>query len=175
MKKLSFYPLLLLAVYIMQSCNQPAKPAHSEEEMIAAAKAVDAKFIDGMNNKNLNAIMSCYWNSAELEMFPPGEVVELKGYDAAKASFAKFIGNPMKAKHELTETHYKVAGDNVIGWGHVTVTIEADSGAAPMVLQGRYTEVLAYKDSNMVYIIDHASIPMQEPGPPPTEAPAGKK
>lgn len=175
MKKISFYLLVLSCAWIAQSCNQPAKPAHTEEEMIAAAKAVDAKFIESMNKKDLDGVMSCYWNSPELAMFPPGDDVELKGYDAAKASFAKFFSGPMKANHEFTETNYKVAGDMVIGWGRVRLVVEGDSASKPMVMEGRYTDVLAYKDSNLVYIIDHASVPMMEPAPPAAAPVAEKK
>jgi hypothetical protein len=45
----------------------------------------------------------------------------------------------------------------------------SDSASAPMVMHGRYTEVLAMKDSTMVVILDHASIPMPPQAPPVAE------
>jgi ketosteroid isomerase-like protein len=172
MKKFSFYLLLFASAWLV-SCNnpQPAKPAHSEEDMIAAAKKVDAKFIEAMNSKNLEGVMSCYAKSPDLVVYSPGET-ELKGYDNVQKSFADFFGKVAGAKHEFTETNYKVAGDMVIGWGRVRMSMPGkDSASAPMVLEGRYTDVLAYKDSNLVYVIDHASVALPEPPPPAPASP----
>lgn len=154
----------------MQSCgNQAPKPAHTDDEMIAAAKAVDVKFIEGMNKEDVGLVMSCYWNSPDLIVYPPDES-ELKGYEASKESFTKFFAGTSGAKHEIVESNYKVAGDMVIGWGRVKMSVNGPDSTSPRIeLNGRYTEVLAYKDSQLVYVVDHASVAL--PPPPAGAAP----
>jgi ketosteroid isomerase-like protein len=175
MKKFSFLLFALLNVWVMQSCNQPAKPAHTEEEMIAAAKALDAKFFNAMNSENLDSVMSCYWNSPDLVVYPPGET-EVKGWDALQKSFAGFFANMNGAKHELTETNYKVAGDVVICWGRLKMSVPGpDSTAAPMVMEGRYMDEVANKDGRWVFVVDHASVALPKPAPPAAEPVAEKK
>ncbi len=171
MRKTTFFLLLFATVMVMTRCNQPAKPAHSEEEMIAAAKAVDAKFVEEINKENLDGVMSCYWNSPDLVVYSPGEM-ELKGYEATKQSFANFFKDMPGARHEMLGTEYRAAGDIVYCWGKVRLTVPAaDSLTAPQTMEGRYTSVFAYKDSGMVYILDHASLPLPPPAEPaPAEA-----
>lgn len=177
MNKISFYLLIFATVGVMVSCNQPAKPAHTEDEMIAAAKALDAKFFNAMNTENLDSVMGCYWNSPDLVVYPPGET-EKKGWDAVKKSFAGFFYGMDGAKHELTETNYKVQGDAVICWGKLKMYVpRPDSTAAPMVMEGRYMDMVVNKDGNWVYVVDHASVAMAPPPPPtaPTAPPAPPK
>src|SRR5688572_13335307 len=172
MKKITFY-FLVFASVLLVSCNKPAAPAHSEDDMIAAAKALDAKFIDAMNAENVDGVMSCYWNSPDLVVYSPGALEE-KGYDAVKASFTKWFAESSGAKHELSDAIYKVMGDHVLAYGKVKMSMDnPDTTAARIELEGRFTSIMAYKDSNLVYVVDHASIPLP-PSPPPAPIEAKK-
>jgi ketosteroid isomerase-like protein len=64
------------------------------------------------------------------------------------------------AKLEFTETHQRAAGDVVIGWGLYRVTTQGADGKTTG-MNGRYTDVKAERDGKWVYLMDHASVPMQ--------------
>lgn len=138
------------------------------EKMIAAAKALDQKFMEAFNKGDVDALMSTYWNSPDLVVYPPG-AMEWRGWQAAKESFKEFLANMKGAKLQLTEPNYKVAGDVVMSWGKWRITMPTPDGKT-MDMMGRYTDVKTKKDGKWVYIIDHASAPL-----PPPPAPEPKK
>jgi ketosteroid isomerase-like protein len=163
-----FYLLPLLSVVVMLACNEPA---HSNQEMVQAARELDIRFIKCLNNKDLEGVMACYWKSPELVMYAPGQL-ELRGYDAVKESYAKFFAAPGNVSHEVYDTHYRMYGGNaIVGRGRVRLTIPAtDSTGTPMVIEGRYTETIEYKDGQWVYVLDHASVPLPNAEAPKEEA-----
>ena len=69
---------------------------------------------------------------------------------------------------EMIEMNYKVAGDVVISWGKWRMLVPMGEGE-PMEILGRYTDVKAKRDGKWVFILDHASVPLQAPPGPPTE------
>ena len=170
-KNTAILALLLASVCILQSCNRCAK-RFTDDQMIEAAKALDAKFIEGMNKEEIDSVMSCYWNDPNIIVYPPDEY-ELKGWDAAKASYAKFFATIKGAKHELTQANYKVAGDMVLCWGKMRITMSgSDSASTPVVMEGRFTTVVANNDKKWVYIVDHASMALPASSVVPDAPPA---
>ena len=138
----------------------------SNEEMVQAAKALDAKFIAAYNAKDVDAIMECYWNSPDLVSFSPG-AMEQKGWEAVKASFTQEFAEMAGGKLEIIEAKYMVEGDVVLSLGKWRFTMPAPEGE-PMVMEGRYSDAKAKRDGKLVVIMDHASVPM--PPPEMTEA-----
>jgi ketosteroid isomerase-like protein len=51
-----------------------------------------------------------------------------------------------------------VAGDVVIGWGKWRMGIPLPNGES-IVVDGRYTNVVAKRDGKWVYILAHVSVP----------------
>lgn len=163
MQKISFYVFLFASIWMMQSCSRFSKKHFTEEGMIYAAKTVDAKFVKGMNSENIDSVMSCYWNNPDLVIYPPDAPQE-KGYNAVKASFIKFFETTEGVKHEMIEANYRMAGDMVYSWGKMKMTMpNPDTTAADIQLEGRFTSIYAFKDSALVYVHDHASIPLPPP------------
>ncbi len=161
MKKLiKLFPLLSIAVLTF-SCN--SAPAESEEQMLAAAKELDMKFMDAMNKGNAEELLEAYWNSPELISYPP-EGMGVLGYDKAKEEISKTVEMMKGAKLELTNANNKVMGEFVLGYGEWTMTLPDSAGTQ---LKGRYTDLKAKKDGKWVYVMDHASVPL--PPPPPTQ------
>lgn len=155
------FSLLLAAVCIMIGW---ATAGGKEDKMIAAAKALDQKFIEAYNKGDVDAVMATYWNSPELVSYPP-DAMEVKGWQAAKDAFAHSFAHMKGAALELIESNYKVVGDAVITWGKWRLKMPAADGQT-MEIEGRYTDVKAERDGKWVYIMDHASVPLL---PPPAE------
>ncbi len=162
MKKRLFYCFIVAVSGMIFSC---APQGPNNEEMIAAAKALDQQFIDAYNNLDVDGVMACYWNSPELVSYPPGNMVE-HGPAEVKHGLTDFFNSVPALKLELTETHYKVVGDAVLGWGLWHMEIPTPDGQS-MEMNGRFLDVKAKRDGKWVYIIDHASVPL----PPPPDAP----
>jgi uncharacterized protein (TIGR02246 family) len=136
--------------------------AETPEQMIAAAKALDAAFFKAFNAGDAEGVAATYWRSPDVVSFPP-DTMELRGWDAIKAAFPATFQAMAGAKLELLDSHYMVAGEFVITWGKWRMTMPGPDGK-PMSTEGRYTDVKAKRDGKWVYIHDHASAPM---GPPP--------
>lgn len=131
--------------------------------MIAAANDLDARFVAAFNAGDAEAFAATYWQSPDVVSFPP-DAMEARGWDAVSEAAHEMVAAMAGAKLELTEIHYMVAGDVVIGWGLWRMTMPNPDGE-PVVMEGRYSDVKAERDGKWVYLLDHASVPM----PPPAE------
>jgi ketosteroid isomerase-like protein len=131
------------------------------EQMIAAAKALDKQFVEAMNKRDVDAAMATRWNSPDYVSYPD-YTMEIRGWRAAKVGTEKMFADvnlmPPGATAEVTEANYKVAGDVIIGWGKWHLRI-----GESMVVEGRYTNVVAKRDGKWVYILDHLSVPFTPP------------
>lgn len=151
----------ILATLLLTISATLGQAATKDEQMIEAAKALDARFIEVYNKGDAAAAATCYWNSPDVVSFPP-DVLALRGYDELAKTFDEALEQPSGGKLEITEAHYQVAGDVVISWGLWKFTMTAPDGKTTESV-GRYTDVKAERDGKWVYIIDHASAPMTPP------------
>ena len=161
------HPIKKLAVCLLAAGILPAfAAAETAEEMIAAAKALDASFLASYNAGDADAVSALYWHSPDVVSFQPDSMIQ-HGWDEIHAGYVEgFKSLPPGAKLELTEGHYSVLGDAVLTWGLWTFTVPGQDGK-PQVVEGRYTDVKAKRDGKWVYLMDHASAPMPPPPPPP--------
>ncbi len=136
----------------------------SEKELIAAADALDKQFFDAYNNKDVDALMATYWNSPEMVSYPPDAMV-VKGWAANKEAMTQGFAAMPPLKLELLESTNRVEGSVVIGHGKWRMTVTPPEGE-PAVMEGRYTDIKANRDGKLLYILDHASVPLP---PPPGE------
>jgi ketosteroid isomerase-like protein len=145
----------------------PAR-ADTPVEMLAAAMALDQRFVAAVNAGDVDEVMATYWNSPELVTFWPDAMIA-RGWNAAKEGVARMLKNMPGATFALTESHQMIAGDTVIGWGLWRLTVPRPDGGADTI-DGRYTDVMAKRDGQWVYILDHASAPL----PPAAGSPVKK-
>ena len=152
----------LLLLVLVAACAAPS-PAPDREAMVAAANALDARFVAAFNAGDAQTLTGLYWKSPETMLFAP-DVLMMRGIDGIRAGMDETLAE-MKgsgATLELTESHQVVIGDVVLGWGLWKMTTKAPDGA-PMVIVGRYTDAKAERDGTWVYLIDHASVPLPPP------------
>jgi ketosteroid isomerase-like protein len=151
--------ILLFAAAVVAAGCAPAR--ETPEQMVAEAKALDQRWLDAYNKKDLDAIMALYWNSPDLVSFPPG-VMEIRGWENVKQGFTKEFAEMKDGKLELMETSNNAAGDVVLGSGKWRFTMTSPLGA-PIEVLGRYMDAKAKRDGKWVYIMDHASAPLPPP------------
>ena len=104
------------------------------------------------------------WISSQLNdvvSYPP-DAMEVRGWDAIKQAYVEAFKTMSGAKLELTDAHYRVAGEFVLAWGRWQMTMPGPDGN-PVTLEGRYSDVKAKRDGRWVFIQDHASVPMAPP------------
>ncbi|MBI3450127.1 MAG: nuclear transport factor 2 family protein [Acidobacteria bacterium] len=152
--------VLAAAVLSIAGATFAATPA----EKVAAANAVEKQFLAAFNKADLDALMATYWKSPDLVFIDLGGM-GVRGWDAAKAGWQEALKGLTGAKLEITESHNTAFGETVLGWGRWKMTIPAAQGA-PQVMEGRFSDVKAFRDGKWVYVMDHASVPIPPPPPP---------
>jgi ketosteroid isomerase-like protein len=136
--------------------------AATADEMVKAANALDQAFVTAFNQGDIAAIAGLYWNSPDVVMFPPAAMMQ-KGSEAIKTGMGAMFAAMPGCTFAYTESHQIPAGDMVIGWGLWSMTMPGADGSS-VTMTGRYTDVKAMRNGKMVYILDHASVPMSETG-----------
>jgi ketosteroid isomerase-like protein len=166
MKKQVLIILLIVAGVVLNGCKKQEKEVDAEA-LLTAANELDRNFIEAYNNGDLERLMSMYWNSPDLYTFMPGGSMMAHGYEETKKVFMEDFKNNTGAKITIEDSENRVEGDVVLGHGTFTWTLEKE-GQEPIISKGRYTDVKAMKDDKMVFIVDHASVPMMPPPPLPS-------
>jgi len=159
-----FMSLILLAsVTTVLGCTAVAQ-GPSDAEMVSKAEELGQRFVAAFNAGDVDAIADCYWNSPDVVTLPP-DMLEARGHEAVRAGFEDMVRTMPGVHLEMTETHEIPAGDKVIGWGLIRLTMPGPDGQE-VEMVGRYTDVKAERDGKWVYLIDHASMPLPAPEEP---------
>ena len=154
---------LFVAVVSVSIATAPL--AATPAEKVAAANAVDARFLAAFNKNDPDAVMATFWKSPDLVSIGL-DGMGSRGWENVRTGWqALFKGMP-GAKLEFTESHNDAFGETVLGWGRWKLTIPAAQGA-PKVMERRYSDVKALRGGTWVYVMDHASVPL----PPAPAAP----
>lgn len=130
MRRIFICSMLFAAAVLFLGC---APQGENPEKMVAAAKELDQQFIAAANKGDVDAIMALYWNNPDLVVYPPDEM-QATGWQAQQAVFKNFVATMPNAKWEFVDPNYKAAGDVVIGWGKVKLTVPSKEGAPAEML-----------------------------------------
>ncbi len=153
--------IALPMLFALGACAAP-QPHHSAADLSAAGRAVGDRFLEAFNKADVDGVMATYWHSPELVYFGL-DGMGMRGWDAVRADMVATFQMLPHAKFEFLERHDDPHGDVVVGWGTWRVTVPGASGAKPTVLEGRFTDLKAFRDGKWVYILDHPSVPMAAP------------
>lgn len=152
----------LVAALALKLHAEPPSAARSADALLAAAKQLETRFLAAFNHGTDEELAALYWNHADLTMYPP-DAMELRGWEAVKASLCAMTSADPRPQLEIIDPHYRVAGDVVITWGKWKMTMAGPDGE-PMEVIGRSTDVRAERDGKWVFILDHVSVPMAAQG-----------
>ena len=163
---------LVTLLAIASGCAaQPAAPAGpTPEDMVKAADALDAAFVDAFNKGDAAAMTALYWNSPDVVSAAPDVLDPFRGIEAIREANVKMVAGMAGSRLALASARHTVVGDIVLSSGLFTLTMPGPTG--PMEVNGRFTDVKAQRDGKWVYLMDHASVPLP---PPPAPAPPASK
>ena len=128
-----------------------ALPCHAKDR---GAQGVDAAWVKAMKANDVNGVVKCYASDAVLWL--PG-VPSAKGEQAIRSAYAGLLSANTVQDAVLSEAVYKSAGNVTVSWGRFSLTLMPKAGGNPVVLTGRYTEVIEKRNGKWVYTVDHAS------------------
>ncbi len=147
---MKWLPYSLILLLVLPGC-QSKMDTRAVREKISEQ---DKKFAAGFNNKDLDAVMSCYWNSPDLiGMFPDGTY---RGYEGVKRSFRNMFDANEIIHFEVTESRLIVTPAAVYEWGTFNFSFKP-KGWAEVSTTGRFLEVWEEKEGIWVITADHAS------------------
>ena len=160
--------LLIAASFMFLGCEKHEDPAKIKK----AIEEQDAKFVEAFNKKDLDAIMSQYWNSPELVVMYPDST--FKGYDALKENWRQTFAMVDVKSFAITEQHIGVTPHMATDWGFWTYSFQP-KGGPEMTMNGRYSQTWEEKNGKWVTTVGHASVPLPPPPPPAQPIDAGKE
>jgi uncharacterized protein (TIGR02246 family) len=158
--------ILAIAAAVSLGSSSGAKappPARNHAEL----KAVDDRFIDAFQKKDIEGLLSCYSDDAVL--MDPGTMVA-RGKDEIRSCMTTTLSQFDDIRLELKDRVYEQAGD--VGYSYSLFTFKARDKATgqPVEMQGRASAVMVKRGGKWVYRVDHASVPL----PPPDAASSPK-
>ncbi len=116
---------------------------------------LDARFLDAINRKDLDAALACFWSSPDLIVVLCGHL--LRGPDTLRGILADLFASHERIHAVIDEVTYVLAGEGVIGVGTATIDLQERSGIAHRVVE-RWSNVRRFLDGTWVYVLDHATI-----------------
>jgi len=135
-------------------------PVQATPDDEASIKALEKRFVDAVNAKDVDAIMKVYVPDDSLLVFdviPPRQYVGAKAYAKDWTDFFGFFKGPVK--FELTDS--SVTADGTIGYSH---SIQRVSGTSikdqPVDLVVRVTDVYRKINGNWLIVHEHVSVPV---------------
>jgi ketosteroid isomerase-like protein len=144
---------------VVWSC---APPKEKMEDVIAANKALDARYVDAFLKNNVDSIMSTYLNDSTIvELENDGSIH--KGYNDIKSYYQNFLAGFEVVDGKLLEENFMVYDGVVVGYGKYWIKFRP-KGGADMEITGRYHDVRA-KVNGAWYYTSNAEIAIPPPAP----------
>jgi ketosteroid isomerase-like protein len=140
-----------------------AFPAMAAED---GAKMVDSAWSKAILANDLDAVMRTY--AADAVAWLPNDA-EAKGQAAIRAGYKAMLDQFTVKDCVLSNTVHRNFGNTAVGWGNFSLTLVPKAGGDPVVMTGRFTDVVERRNGHWVYVVDHASA---EPPPAPPAEPA---
>jgi len=158
--------LVLLLSIGLHGCDRSGDERGS---VVEANKQLDKKLAEGFRSKNLDQIMSCWWNSPDVINIPADNAGVRKGYDLVRAAIKlQLDGIDRVLAFKFAEQDYMVFDDVVVGTGKIHFHVKPKGAPHPVLLTIFYTDLRQRRNGNWVYTYSHESLP-----PSPVEIAAG--
>ena len=153
----------VLALLVLFLTLTVAGPSEAGKATGAAAEieAIDAKFVDAFNKKDIETIVALYAVDATA-MFPGPELWH-SGTVAIRKSFTDFFATCDSPTLMVHHTQYKVSGNLGYGVGLFDMSYKDTKTGEIMTSKGRASSVYEKRGGKWVYVVDHASVPMAPP------------
>jgi len=126
-------------------------------------ESVDQAWLKAAKANDLERLVACY--APDAVMYPPDTLIA-QGKDAIRADYKGLLDTMTIRDATVSDTHYETHGDTAIARGQFTLTMVPKAGGDPITMKGRFVEVCRKIGGKWLYVIDHASVPMEMPAPP---------
>jgi uncharacterized protein (TIGR02246 family) len=122
---------------------------------LAEAKELDRRLCDAMSRKDLDAVMTCFWDSPDLVAVIDGVVQ--KGPQAVRSGIKQIFDKNEAVRLEVNEVTYLPSGDGVIGVGTATFDLKPVDGQRHLMVE-RWSDLRRKIDGRWVYVLDHTTM-----------------
>jgi len=119
-----------------------------------ATENLDQRFIEGMSRKDVEQVMSCFWNSPDLVLVTfDGSVY--RGYDNVRKAVEKLFAQAESLSLVINEVSHIPQGESILAVGTATYEMTTIDGIHQTVRE-RWTDIRRKEDGRWVYVLDHA-------------------
>jgi len=123
---------------------------------------LDRRFCEGMSQKDIKQVMSCFWDSPGLTL------VDFEGNVFRGPANVRKVIEGMFAQSEslrlaIDEISHVRAGEGVFAVGTATYDMQAKDGTGQQITE-RWTDVRVQVEGRWVYALDHIHL-LASPGP----------
>lgn len=151
----------LVTVLVVSGLARPAA-AQKESKQVAAARELDRQLVEAFQARDVDKVMSQFWNSAEL--FTVGESGRLtKGWEAARKSTQEFLASVESVSISCPDWEYWASADGILGTCAFQVTTKRMGGGEAKE-QGWYTNFRRKIGGKWLIVFEHVAA--NAPPPP---------
>jgi ketosteroid isomerase-like protein len=153
---------LVLALAVGGAHSTGDHPLTSTE--LTPQNELDAKFVEGMNLKDVDKVMRCFWNSPDLILVLADGTV-IRGWANVKRAVEQLFTAHESVSLTIDDVSYVRSGDGIVAVGTATFRMRPKDGPAYQFTE-RWTDLRRNLGGRWVYVLDHAHAlpPPKTPG-----------
>ena len=154
--RFSIFNLALLLILTV-SCKNQVESGEQAKSLTDAEllgnQELDQRFIESMDQMDIEKLMSCFWNSPDL-IFVDFDGNVNRGSDNIRKVFEQFFTQFESLSLVCDEISHIRAGNSVFAVGTATYSMQMKDGTSQQVTQ-RWSDVRGKVEGRWVYVLDH--------------------
>ena len=154
--RFSIFNLALLLILTVSCKNQVENGEQAKsltDAELLGNQELDQRFIESMDQMDIEKLMSCFWNSPDL-IFVDFDGNVNRGSDNIRKVFEQFFTQFESLSLVCDEISHIRAGNSVFAVGTATYSMQMKDGTSQQVTQ-RWSDVRGKIDGRWVYVLDH--------------------
>ena len=124
------------------------------DEYLLATEDLNKRFTEGMSQKDIEQVMSCFWNSPDL-IFVNFDGTVFRGFDKVRKAVEQLFTQSESLSLAIDEVSHIRQGESVFAVGTATYEMKTKEGISQRITE-RWTDVRRKVDGRWVYVMDHA-------------------
>ncbi len=149
----SLFALLASSSARSDHCRRPAGDLPTP--LLAQMDALNAKVSEGLFNKDIDLVMSCYANTEDVQLVASGQ--HFRGVEAVRQATLALLGFPGTIRNEYLSIHYTRVGELILVVGTERNTFTPADGSAPFAIDIIWSDVRKKIGGKWVMILNHAT------------------
>ena len=124
------------------------------DEYLLATDDLNKRFTEGMSQKDIEQVMSCFWNSRDL-IFVNFDGTVFRGFDKVRMAVEQLFTQSESLSLAIDEVSHIRQGESVFAVGTATYEMKTKESDSQRITE-RWTDVRHKVDGRWVYVMDHA-------------------